>query len=210
MVDQNRVMELQQELLALRISDWHDKVFSFQWLLIVFLLVVPWIVWWKLVDRKRTAEIFSFGLLISLVSSVLNGNGLNLMLWSYPYKLIPSSPRAYSFSLSALPVIYMLLYQYFPRWRSFTAATVAMSATVAFIVQPIFSWLNIYQLIKWNYFYSFLSLLFIGMVVRLIQQLVLQRGNKIEEAAPEQTRKSFGFLLPVYKKAHQDRNGDNK
>jgi hypothetical protein len=175
MVDPNRMMQLQQELLSLRISDWYDKVISLQWFFLVLLLIVPWIIWWRFVDRNRIIEIFSFGLLLSAISSVLNANGINLMLWTYPYKLLPFSSRAYSFSLSALPVAYMFLYQYFPRWRSFATATVVLAAVIAFIIQPIFSMLDIYRLIKWNYFYSFLALIFMGLGARLLHQFVLQR-----------------------------------
>lgn len=56
MADANRMMELQQELLSLRTIDWYEKVFSLQWFFLVFLLIVPWIIWWRLVKRKHIAE----------------------------------------------------------------------------------------------------------------------------------------------------------
>jgi len=171
----NRMMELQQELLALRVSDWYDKVVSFQWVFLMLLLILPWFIWWKIVDRRQIAEIFSYGLLVSTISSFFNGNGLNLMLFSYPYKLLPFSPRVYSFSLSVIPVTYMLLYQYFNTWKSFIVANLVVSASAAFIVQPLLAWLDIYKLIKWNYFYSFLLLLLIGVGGRYVHQLVLRK-----------------------------------
>jgi len=170
------MMELQKELLALRIADWYDKVISFQWFFLVVLLILPWFLWWRVVDRKQIAEIFSYGLLISLISSLFNGNGLNLILYSYPYKLLPFSPRAYSFSLTVLPVAYMLLYQYFTTRRSFAIACVVFSAVTAFVIQPILAWMDIYKLIKWNYFYSFLVLLFIGLMARLIHNYVINKS----------------------------------
>lgn len=80
---------------------------------LVILLIVPWTVWWKLVDRKRIAEIFSFGILITVVSSFLNLSGLHLGLWSYPYRLLPYSPKIYVLSYAVLPVTFMLMFQYF-------------------------------------------------------------------------------------------------
>ncbi len=175
-MDTSRMMELQQELLALRIADWYDKVISFQWFLLLAMLILPWIIWWKIVDRRQIAEIFSYGILVSIISSLFNSNGLNLLLFSYSYNLLPFSPRAYSFSLSVIPVTYMLLFQYFKTWKSFAIATIAVAAISAFGVQPIFAWLDIYKLITWNYLYSFLVLLLIGLGGKVVHQMVIGKG----------------------------------
>lgn len=178
MIDAQQTMRLQEELLALRIADWYDKLSSWQFAFLVVLLIVPWIIWWKMADRNRITEIFTLGLLASIISSLLNGNGLNLMLWSYPYTLLPFSPRAYSFSLSAIPVTFMLLYQYLPKWKSYAIGVTIIAGVTAFLLQPLFSLAGIYKLIKWNYFYSFLALLFIGFLARMIQEKVLQSALK--------------------------------
>lgn len=181
MADPGRMRALQEELLSRRINDWYDKVFSWQWAFLVIMLIIPWIIWWKIVDKRRIAEIFSLGLLVAIISSLLNGNGLNLMLWSYPYTLIPISPRAYSFSFSVLPVSFMILYQYWPGWKSFALATLLFAGVTAFIVQPLLSLAGIYKLINWNYLYSFLALLIIGFGSRYLHHLVLERSPKIKE-----------------------------
>lgn len=173
-----KIMELNQQLLALRIADWHDKVISWQWFLLLVLLLLPWYLWWKIVDRREVIEIFAYGLVVSIISALFNGNFLNLGLFSYPYPLIPINGRAYAFSLSVLPVIYMLVYQYFKSWKSFAMASVALSALIAFMAQPLLAWMDMYKLIKWNYFYSFLVLLVISLGARLINQLVLSRSVK--------------------------------
>ena len=184
MADPNRVMELQKELLALRIGDWQEKVFSFQWFFIIFLIIVPWIVWWKLVNRKYITEILSFGLLITITASVLNEIGLSLLLWKDPYTLAPVPPRWFAPAFSLLPVTFMLIYQYFRTWKSFTLATVAVGAFAAFVFQPVLSWLGIFILLKWNYFFSFLALVFSGLGIRLLHQAILQTGRAMEKAKP--------------------------
>ncbi|MFA4884762.1 MAG: CBO0543 family protein [Desulfotomaculaceae bacterium] len=181
MADPNRMMELQQELLALRISDWYEKVISFQWFFLVFLLIAPWIIWWRFVNRKNIAEIFSFGLLISVISSFLNATGLQLLLWSYPYKLLPYSSRAFSISYSVLPVIFMLMYQYFRTWKSFATANVIMALIFAFILQPILKWMGMYTMINWSYFYSFAIYIMMGLGLRLLLQVILQRELMVIE-----------------------------
>lgn len=202
MADVNRMMELQRELLSLRYSDWYEKVFSFQWFSLVFLLIVPWIIWWRLVDRKHIAIIFSFGLLISATSSFLNSNGLNLLLWSYPYKLLPFSQRVYVISYSVLPVTFMLIFQYFRTWKSFATANVIMASIFAFVLQPILKWLGMYTMINWSYFYSFLIYLIMGLGLRLLLQVILQREPMVSENADAaaEARKQSVLASPALKR----------
>ncbi|MDD3023936.1 MAG: hypothetical protein PHE26_08565 [Syntrophomonadaceae bacterium] len=210
MADSTRIMNLQETLLSLRIADWNDKVISFQYFFLVVLLILPWVIWWKVADRKRITEIFAFGLLISVISSFLNGNGLNLLLWSYPYSLLPSSERAYVFSLSALPVAFMIIYQYYPRLMRFGIATLIFSAFMAFVVQPILSLLDLYKLNNWNYFYSFLSLLFLSLVSKLIHQKVLHRGYNIRANDSDEVLNRADSLAPAFKMFRDDKDYDNK
>ena len=170
------------------------------------MLMVPWVIWWNVVDRKRITEIFAFGLLTSLVSSLMNGNGLNLLLWSYPYHLLPFSPRAYSFSLSVLPVAFMIIYQYWTRVRSFALAIGVFLAAVAFIVQPLLSWANIYKLIDWNYLYSFLSLLLVGFASRLVHHTIIKQGFKTAaKNASAAELQSPPTMSPAFKKRDNGR-----
>ena len=177
MVDQQYMAGLQRELLALKITDWYDMVYSWQWTLVALLFIVPWIIWWKYVDRKHIPQILVFGLIVALLSSFLNSSGLNLMLWSYPYRLLPFSDRMYSVSYAVIPVIFMFLHQYSPGWRPFTASLVVTAAIIAFVAQPILTAVGMYKIMNWNYFYSFLTLIFIGVISRLTQQLVLKESS---------------------------------
>lgn len=202
MADTNRMMELQQELLALRFSDWYEKVISFQWFLLVFILIIPWVVWWRLVDRKHISEIFSFGLLVAVTSSFLNSSGLHLLAWSYPYRLLPYSPRVYVISFAIMPVAFMLIYQYFRTWKSFAAANVIMASIFAFVLQPILKWLNMYSMINWSYLYSFLIFIVIGLGARLLLQVVFQRELMTAESADavEEIKRRSGLASPVLKR----------
>lgn len=202
MADANRMMELQQELLSLRTIDWYEKVFSLQWFFLVFLLIVPWIIWWRLVKRKHIAEILSYGLLISATSSFLNGNGLNLLLWSYPYRLLPFSPSMYIISYSVLAVTFMLMYQYFRTWKSFATANVIMASIYAFIFQPILKWIGMYTMINWSYFYSFVLYIMMGLGLRLLLQAILQRELMVPEdaKAADGIKKIPGLASPALKR----------
>lgn len=201
MADTNRIIELQKEITSLRISDWLEKVFSFQWFFMVFLLVVPWIIWWKLVDKKHIAEIFSFGLLITAISSFLNGIGLHIPLWTYPYKLLPYTGSMYMPSYTVLPVAFMLLYQYFRTWKSFAAANVIMAAIFAFILQPILKLLGMYNMINWSYFYSFAIYIVMGLGLRLLLQGIFQKKLMVSDNAEDSAvLKKINLASPALKR----------
>ncbi|HBV98683.1 MAG: hypothetical protein JL50_17355 [Peptococcaceae bacterium BICA1-7] len=209
MPNSNRIAELQQELLALRISDWHEKVFSFQWFFIIFLLIVPWVIWWKLVNRKYIAEILSFGLLTAITASILNEIFLNLQFWRAPYSLAPVPPRWFAPAYSLLPVTFMLIYQYFQTWRSFTIATIVIAGISAFAFQPILSWMGIMILIKWNYFYSFLTFIAAGLGVRLLHQAIIQTETTIENVKTiAEIKNQPGLSSPALKRMISKIKGD--
>lgn len=77
-----------------------------------------------------------------------------------------------------------------------------MAASYAFIGQPVFKWLCMYELIKWNYFYSFLIFLVMGLGSRLLLQVVFQKklmATEEVEAAGEKN-KLPGLASPAFKR----------
>lgn len=63
-------------------------LFTWQWWIALALLVVPWIIWGIFRDRKSTARIFSAGLLVMVLSEILDILGVSYGKWSYPVMLI--------------------------------------------------------------------------------------------------------------------------
>lgn len=57
---------------------WMDEVFlvSYQWWVTIGLMFIPFIVWWKIVDRKRLFEIMTYGLLVPTVSVIFDSIGV--------------------------------------------------------------------------------------------------------------------------------------
>lgn len=52
------VYQLQQTLTAMRIQNWlGEDLFSSQWWLLLGILIIPWIIWYRLVDRTRIFEL---------------------------------------------------------------------------------------------------------------------------------------------------------
>lgn len=151
-----REYELQSEAdRALKESWINDIVFTWHWWLLVALTIIPWVVWWKVVDRKRIFEILTYGFIVMIVASLFDAIGVENDLWEYHYQLIPLLDVFIVYDISVIPVTYMLIYQYFRTWKSFIISNIVVSGIFSFVSEPILVWLNYHHLLKWEYIYSF-------------------------------------------------------
>lgn len=139
-----------------RVEFWlqHD-MHSWQWYALLAMLIIPYIIWWKLVDRKRLLPIVTIGLMVMTTANWMDQVGSELGWWTYAYKTIPVFPQMIPVNYAMLPVGYMLLYQWFVPWRRYVIAATVMSAIMTWISEPVVHWMGIYYLLSWKYSYSF-------------------------------------------------------
>ncbi|MCY9662655.1 hypothetical protein P5G65_22685 [Paenibacillus chondroitinus] len=155
---------------------YHD-LFSAQWWLLLLLAIAPWIVWWKIVDKSRIKEILLYGVVLSTIVVLLDDIGGELGLWSYPYQVLRLIPRLNAIDFSVLPVIHMLAYQYFKSWKAFLVGNVIMALLFSFIAEPIFVWINIYEMDNWRYIYSFPIYIIKALFVRWLIEYTYKKSN---------------------------------
>lgn len=74
------------------IQNWLGETFlQWQWWLLIVLLLVPWFIWWRLVDKQKLNVILPFGLLIIIFNSFVDDLGTGSYWWFYPHKIIINS-----------------------------------------------------------------------------------------------------------------------
>ena len=79
-----QVIDTQNKSILLQFEHWcRFELFSFQFWLLLAMLIIPWIIWVRLADKKRLAEIFIYGLLVMTVVTFLDEFGCQLNLWEY-------------------------------------------------------------------------------------------------------------------------------
>ncbi|WP_226527683.1 CBO0543 family protein [Metabacillus niabensis] len=132
-------------------------LFTWQWWIALAMLIVPWAIWAIFRDRENSARLFSAGLLVMVISEILDAIGVGLGNWAYPVKVIPIATISFSFRLSLLPVIFMLLLQFKPQINPFIKA-VLYGGFGAFIGLPFLESINLYKKIDWQLIYSFFIL----------------------------------------------------
>jgi hypothetical protein len=132
-------------------------IFTWQWWVALAMIVIPWVLWLIVRNRESSARIFSAGLLMMVLSEILDTVGVTFGKWAYPVKVIPVATINFSFRLSVLPVILMLFLQYKPHINPFIKA-ILFGGLGAYVGMPILNMIDLYKKIDWAYTYSFFIL----------------------------------------------------
>jgi hypothetical protein len=164
------VQKVRENLHQLDVKQWkQDALFTWEWWILAVLSFVPLIIWWKLVDKNRAYEIAFYGCMINIMALILDDFGTSLTWWGYPIKLIPFLPPLLTADSILVPIILMLVYQYFSSsWLSLFIANLIAAAFLAFVAEPVFIRLGFYQLNGWKLIYSFIFYIASSALARLI------------------------------------------
>lgn len=115
-----------------------------------------------------------------VLAESLDHVGYELGFWFYPTELAPLFPRFEEVNLSALPVIYMLIYQYFPTWKGFTTAITVMAAIFTMAAEPALVALGLYTPLHWKPYYGLPVYIAIGLTLKwLVNKVFAQAGRKV-------------------------------
>jgi hypothetical protein len=165
----DNVRLLEDKLYYLDLNGWLENEFlTWEWWVLFCLFILPWLLWWKLAKRKWLVESLLFGVIVMVITLLLDTVGLQFTFWDYPVEFLPVIPRAFPFDVSMVPVPYMLLCQYFRTWKSFIIAQMIMAFAYAFIGEPLCEWIGLIYYLKWNYLYSFFYYIIIGIGIRAL------------------------------------------
>jgi hypothetical protein len=165
-----------------------SNIFSPVWWLLLISFITLWVIWWKFVNKTKLLEIVTYGLLVSFLSTILNLFGTEFVLWGYPNNLVPVAPLLFEVDLGFLPVIYMLIYQYFPDWIKFTIVISITAVIIAFMGEPLAIRLDIYEMNNWKHIYSFPLYIALGLILKWILKKIIKKekppNNGSERAEP--------------------------
>jgi len=172
------IYELECQLTQIRVENWiNQDLFSYQWWILVAALFIPWLLWWKWVDKARLSEIVIFGTIALIITSFLDAVLSELGLWEYNYYVIPYWPRLISADFAIVPITYMLAYQYFGRWKGFLLAMFIISVIFTWVGEPLLVWAGIYTLHKWKYVYSLPIYIALGALVKYLTHWILAHNE---------------------------------
>jgi hypothetical protein len=166
----------------LSVQHWLNyELFTWVWWLGIFSTIVPLIVWWKVVDRKRILELTVLGLIVNVSATFLDIFGSEFALWEYRIRILPHIPLLFPVDSIVLPVINMLIYQSFPKWKKFLIANTIAAAGMAFIIEPFVVLIGQYKLINWQYIYSFPIYIIICVFSKIVTERIISLKTASEE-----------------------------
>ena len=144
-----------------------QMLFKWHWWLDVALAVLPWIIWIIVRDRKNTHSLLYAGIFAAFIATILNMAGVSQGGWNYNTWLLPYFPEYLPWDWTIMPVTVMMFYQFWPRitarvsraWRFLRSpwiAALAFGAIAAYVAEPVFAWLGMYEPSGWEQHYSLL------------------------------------------------------
>lgn len=161
-------LEIAKEYRLVRIEYWLNEVlFSLNWWILLITAVSLLITWIIILDKQRKLEIISYGLMVAIIANFGDMMGLSFSLWGYPYTIM-HTPEIIEIHNIMMPILYMMLYQYFRQWKTFLIAAAINAILFAFILEPLIVWLQIYKLYKWKYIYSVVPYFIIAVVLKWV------------------------------------------
>ncbi len=177
-------VEDQQHLTSIHVDEWiNNDVFRLRWWILLGLLVASLIIWWLLLDKSRLKETCLYTALGYIFALAINEYGEELILWDYPTDIIAIFPPLSSINLLMLPLVYSLTYQYFTEKRRFVWAVLIVTAVMCFVLEPLFSWGNLYQLINWKYYFSYPLFILMALLVRALTVKIFIITGRSKNAA---------------------------
>ncbi len=88
-----------------------------------------------------------------LAASLLDMAGISQGGWNYNTLLLPYFPEYLPWDLTVMPVGTMLYLQFFPKINPWIKGAV-FGATAAYVIEPVFIWLGLYEPSGWEHHYS--------------------------------------------------------
>lgn len=106
--------------------------------------------------------------MVAIMGFVIDVVGTSFVLWSYPDRIFPVLPPIVEIHKVLLPIVYMLVYQYFKPWKLYFIAMIISASIFAFVLEPLTVSLGIYEAYHWKYVYSFPIYFIIGVLFKWI------------------------------------------
>jgi hypothetical protein len=143
-----------EKLIQETIKIWSDHiVFSGLWWLAVFLTIVPWIIWMIFRIKSSSDRILYAGFFVMIISICLDAIGNQYGFWTYRYHVMPIFPAYLPWDITLMPVTAMFFLQIKPNGNPFFKA-ILFAILAAYIAEPFFHWIGIYNPKHWKYIYS--------------------------------------------------------
>ena len=153
--DQHKQLEelhkTQEELSQSWVDYWQDYSHfgTWQFWMNVAMFVVPLVVLYFKLDRKRAFLLGFYGLNVHVWFTYIDAVGVRHGLWSYPYQAFPFMPVSFGLDASLIPIVFMLVYQWtLNNNKNYYLWVTVLTLVLSFGLKPIMVLHNFFHLHK--------------------------------------------------------------
>jgi hypothetical protein len=130
------IYEKQRELAQISLDQWlKNELFSLGWFIEVGVLIIVYVLWLKLLDKRRATELLLIGSLSAMakiVNIIILSGVLGLV--DYQVRLFPITTNIFVTGVTVSPVIVMLSEQYSSSWGGYMLRGAIGYAILVFII----------------------------------------------------------------------------
>jgi hypothetical protein len=201
------ITQLRVALWDLSFAYWKTQVlFSARWWGLLAVIACIYAIWWMLTDKRRLSEILLLGSFVAVGRIVMDIIGTNMVLWSYIIREVPFYPSPFLHDFTITPLALMIVHQYSPSWKQFMLWTTVTIGIISFVFFPVLGYLGYLKLVNWNYFYSFILIIFIAVLSRAVLLWVLRMERRQRENADWSATFTFQAVMKPF---HEEDNDEH-
>lgn len=165
---------------------------TWQFWLLVSLLVLPLIALYFLLDKKKAFHIGFFGFSVHMLFHYFDTYFFTHRLATYPYKVVPFLPTSITLDVSFVPVAYMLVYQWtLNQKKNYYLYATGLSLFLSFLFKPAMVAFGLFKMYKGiHFFHLFLVYLTVMFLSKWITNVFLYFQKESEDVAERDDVKS--------------------
>jgi hypothetical protein len=177
--------EAQEKIAKQMIDYWYDysSFDTWQFWVIVGMIIIPLVVLYLFIDRKRIFLLGFFGLNIHIWMVYIDAIGTRYNFWEYPYKAIPLLPIQFGLDTSFVPVLFIFVYQWtLIKHKNFYIYSFLVAAGLAFLLKPLLVAHHFMHLKSGaNFFYLFFGYIIIILISKSLTNVFIYLHTKEEK-----------------------------
>lgn len=167
------IIEKNTELHNLVLGHWLSQdLFSVKWWGLLGFILLSYVICFWIMKKERLRSTILFGALVSVFTVIIDIFGCSFILWEYTMYLFPIVPSIFFYDITALPLYYMLIFQYTKTWKAYSLWIIGAAVVLGFGFTPIIEKLGYVRLTNWSYLNASLAFIFIGIFSKAVNELI--------------------------------------
>ncbi|MCA0174001.1 CBO0543 family protein [Bacillus sp. RAR_GA_16] len=174
------IVSLKKELESTTIEYWRQfsDYSTWQFWVILAMLIIPLIVLFLFIDRKKIFLLGFFGFSVHVLAAYLDALGVRKSWWDYPYIAIPQLPSSVSIDASFIPVYMIFLYQWcLNKEKNYWLYGSLSAIAFTFLFKPLLIGLHLFELYT-NWFVLLAAYLFVIYAAKLLTDLFIKLSER--------------------------------